>query len=90
MTTLGLLEIENNLVKACTKFEPRHEISNNVVYVWPSACSYAQSDQSLCWLLEYSMTVKLLTEKNLEFLSLKEGCTGSTESTHVKMWHCWK
>ena len=42
-----------------------------------------QSDQSLCLLLEYSMTVKLLTEHHLEFLSLKGGCTGSSESTHV-------
>ena len=31
------------------------------------------------------MTVKLLTEHNLEFLSLKGGCTGSSESTLVKM-----
>ena len=36
------------------------------------------------------MTVKLLTEHNLEFLSLKGGCTGSSESTLVKMPHCWK
>ena len=36
------------------------------------------------------MIVKLLTEHLLEFLSLKEGCTGSPESTHVKMPHCWK
>ena len=36
------------------------------------------------------MTVKLLTGHNLEFLSLKEGCTGSSESTLVKMPHCWK
>ena len=35
------------------------------------------------------MTVKLLTD-NLEFLSLKGGCTGSSESTLVKMPHCWK
>ena len=41
-----------------------------------SACTYAQSDQSLCLSLEYSMTVKLLTEHHLEFLSLKGGCTG--------------
>ena len=50
-------------------------------YVQPaslrSACAYAQSDQSLCSSLEYSMTVKLLTENHLEFLSLKGGCTGS-------------
>ena len=36
------------------------------------------------------MSVKLLTEHYLEFLSLKGGCTGSSESTHVKMPHCWK
>ena len=36
------------------------------------------------------MTVKLLTEEYLEFLILKEGCTGASESTHVKMPHCWK
>ena len=32
----------------------------------------------------------LLTEHHLEFLSLKEGCTSSSESTHAKMPHCWK
>ena len=26
----------------------------------------------------------------MEFLSLKGGCRGSSESTHVKMPHCWK
>ena len=36
------------------------------------------------------MIVKLLTKQHLEFLSLKGGRTGSTESTHVKMPHCWK
>ena len=36
------------------------------------------------------MIVKLLTDHHLEFLSLKGGCTGSSESTHVKMQHCWK
>ena len=53
-------------------------------------CAYAQSGQSNCLLLEYSMTVKLLTEQHLEFLNLKEGCTGSYESTLVKIPHCWK
>ena len=46
--------------------------------------------------VEYSMTVKLLTEHDLEilsehdleFLSLKGGCTGSYEPTLVKMPHC--
>ena len=27
---------------------------------------------------------------HLEFLSLKGGCIGSSESTHVKFPHCWK
>ena len=36
------------------------------------------------------MIVKLLTEHHLEFLSLKEGCRGSSESTLVKMPNCWK
>ena len=42
--------------------------------------------------LDYSMTVKLLTEHqiHLEFLSLKGGSTGSSESTLVKMPHCCK
>ena len=34
-----------------------------------SACAYAQSDQSLCKSLEYSMIVKLLTEHHLELVS---------------------
>ena len=36
------------------------------------------------------MIVKLLTEHGLEFLSFKGGCRGSSESTLVKMPHCWK
>ena len=47
-------------------------------------CTHKGSDQpahtrslirGLCYSLEYSMTVKLLTEQRLEFLSLKGGCT---------------
>ena len=34
------------------------------------------------------MSVKLLTEHRLEFGSLKGGCTGSSESTLVRMPHC--
>ena len=36
------------------------------------------------------MIVQLLIEHHLEFLGLKGGCRGSSESTHVKMPHCWK
>ena len=35
------------------------------------------------------MIVKQLTDYHLQFLSLKEGCRGSSKSTHVKMPHCW-
>ena len=36
------------------------------------------------------MNIKLLTEHHLEIVSLKEGRAGSSESTLVKMPHCWK
>ena len=42
-----------------------------------------QSDQSVCELLEYS-------EQHFEFLSLRGGCTGLSESTLAKLPHCWK
>ena len=41
-------------------------------------CAYVQSDQIVCLSLEYSMT--LTCDMILEFLSLKGGCTGSSES----------
>ena len=71
-------------------YEPRNEISNNVVCATSKGSAYAQSDQSLCLSLEYSANVKLLTEHHLDFQSLKGGCTGLSEFTHVKMPHCWK
>ena len=49
-----------------------------------------QSLRSVCRSFEYSMTVELLTEHRLEFLSLKGGITGLSESTRVKMPLCWK
>ena len=36
------------------------------------------------------MIVKLLTEQYLEFLNLKGGCRGLSESTLVNMSNCWK
>ena len=36
------------------------------------------------------MTLKLLTKHHLECLSLKGGCTGFSETTLVRMPHCWK
>ena len=67
-----------HIMQTCTlnfgTYEPRH----------------VTSDQSLCKSFKYSMTVKLLTEHYLEFLSLKGGCTASSEMKIVKMPHCWK
>ena len=59
---------------------------------FPTMCyvRYAQTDQSLCLSLNYYISVKLLIELNLVFLSIQGGCTGSSESTLVKMAHCWK
>ena len=36
------------------------------------------------------MIVKLLIEHHMMFLNLKGGCAGLSESTHVKMPHCWE
>ena len=36
------------------------------------------------------MSVKLLIKHHLEFLSFKEGYTGTSESILVKMPHSWK
>ena len=36
------------------------------------------------------MIVKLLPEHHLEFLLLKGGCRGLSDSTLVKMPHCWE
>ena len=36
------------------------------------------------------MIIKLLTEYHLEFVSLKGGCRGSSESALVKMSKCLK
>ena len=58
-------------------FESRHDISNNVVYATNKA-----SDQPAH---ENSLTVKLPTKQNFEFLRLLEA--PQAESIHVKMPH---
>ena len=52
----------------------------------------AKPQISLCIIAVWkdSMNIKLLTEHHLECLSLKGGCTESSESTLFKMPHCWK
>ena len=59
-----------------------------------SACAYAQSGQSLCLSIEFSVTVGLLTGRRLGFLCLGGGggggCAGSAGSARVRRPHCWK
>ena len=73
--------------------EPQHEISNNVVCVTSKATD--QPGHTCSLIRAYAshlniLSIKLLTEHLLEFLSLKGGCTCLSESTIVKMPHCWK
>ena len=72
--------------------EAVHEISNNVVCANSKASDQPAHTRSLirAFASRLSMIVKLRTEHHLECLSLKGGCRGSSESTHVKISHCWK
>ena len=70
-------------------YEPRHEIQHCSMcdqQSLGSACAYKQSDQSLCYSLEYSISVKLLTEHHLEFLSLREAAHARL-SLHLSKCH---
>ena len=57
--------------------EPQHEFSNNVLCASSKVSDQMLSDQSLCESLDYSLSVKLLAEYHLKFLSLKGCYTGS-------------
>ena len=69
------------------QFEPGHEISNNVVCATSKASNQPAHTSSL--IIAFAsrlniLSVKLLTEHHLEFLSLKWGCTGWSESSQLK------
>ena len=74
--------------------EPRHEISNNVVCATSKYSDQSAETRSLIRAfasrLNILLSVKLLAEQHMELLSFKEGCTGSFESTLVKIQVCWK
>ena len=63
--------------------EPQHEISNNVVCATIKALDQAAHMRSLIRAFASRLNI-------LEFLGLKGGCTGSSESTLVKMPTSWK
>ena len=72
--------------------EPWHGISNNVVCETSKASDQPEHMRSLirAFASRCSLNVKPTDEHNLEFLSLKGSCTGSSKSTLVKMSYCWK
>ena len=86
----------------CSKFNNCHIYLYNWAATWDfqqcGMCEPLKAQTSLrisaVWseplLVTWIYTLRLLTEHHLEFLSLKGGCTGSSESTLVKMPHCWK
>ena len=61
--------------KVIYHYEPRHEISNNVVHACLT-CKASDQPAHTCSLIRAGASrVKLLTEYHLQFLSLKEGCS---------------
>ena len=83
-------EISNNVVCATSKGSDQPAHTRSEIRAFVRHLNMHSLIQSLCSSLEYSMSVKLLTEHLFEVLSLKGGCTCSSESTLVKMPHCWK
>ena len=72
-------------------FQIVHKIYNNVVCATSKASDQPGYTGSLIRAFASRLSiliVKLLTEHHLEFLSLKGGCRGSSESTLVKMSNC--
>ena len=71
----------------------RHEISNNAVCATSKGLDHPAHMHRLIRAfasLLNILTVKLLTERYFAFLNLTGGCTGSAESFHAKIPHCWK
>ena len=70
-------------------YEPVHEISNNVVCATSKASDQPAHTRSLIRAFASRLSILWLLH-HLEFLRLKGGCTGSSESPLVIMPHCWK
>ena len=74
-------------------FEPGHAISNNEVCATTKGSGQPAHTRSLIralasrWLLH---DCRATDEYHLKFLSSTEGHTGPSESTPLKMPHCWK
>ena len=79
-------------LKGTIQFEPWHGISHNEACATSIASDQPAHTRSLirAFASFLNMSVKLLTEHFLVFLSLQGGCIGSSESTLVKMPYCLK
>ena len=72
------------------EIEPVHENFNHVVCATSKASDQPAHTRSLIRAFVSRLSilfiiVELLTDHHWEFLSLKGGCRGSSESTHVRM-----
>ena len=86
-------ELMHEGISQLKRFEQRLEISNNVVCATSKASDQPAHTHSLIRAFASRLnilSVKLLTEHHFEFLSITGGCSGSSESTLVKMPHCLK
>ena len=85
----GLKERESRLFLL---YEPRPEVSNNVVYATSRASDQLVHTRSLIRVFASRLNILCVLSSCLnailEFLSLKGGYTGWPESTHVKLPHC--
>ena len=75
-------------------FEARHEISYNVVCATSKGSEQLAHKRSLIKAFSNPLNIirllNQLTEHHLDFLSFQGGCISSSESTLVKMSHCWE
>ena len=88
------LETGKNRISFCHLYLSRRMIFPTMWYVRPAKPQISLGIRAV-WSEPFAsrlniLSVKLLTEYHLKFLSFKGGCTGSSESTLVKMPHCWK
>ena len=65
-------------------------ISNNVVCATSKGSDQPAHMRSLIRAFASRLTLNLLNEHRMEALSLKGSGADSSESTHLKMPHCWK
>ena len=69
-------------------FEQQHAISNNVVYVFATSKTSDQSAHTRSLMRAFTCRLNILCAVDQK--TFTGDCTGSSESTLVKMPYCWK